>query len=124
MKRLTRRRQRAYSTMMRWVALVMVMSLSGCSFLFVKGPPPNHEQLPYFACTESRAGPVLDTLFTLLQSANLRLAASSSDHEWKDRFGGSAPIERGNAVPLYVALTALGVGGMYYGFKNTGECRD
>jgi len=110
--------------MMRCTALVMVMALSGCSFVFVKGPPPNHEQLPYFDCTESRAVPVLDTVFTLLQAANLLLAASTTDQEWADNFDGNPPFERSSAVPLYVVLAALGAGGMYYGFKNTGECRD
>jgi hypothetical protein len=62
---------------MRWLVWVMVASLSGCSFAFVSGPPPRHEELPAFDCTESRVAPVLDTLFTVLQVANFAVAAGS-----------------------------------------------
>ena len=47
---------------MRRIVLALAL-LSGCSFVFVSGPPAHHEQLPYVSCTESRVAPVLDTIF-------------------------------------------------------------
>jgi hypothetical protein len=109
---------------MRWLVLGMVASLSGCSFAFVSGPPPHHEELPAFDCTESRVAPVLDTVFAALQVANLALAASSTDQQWSDTFNGNPPINRGTAVPLYIALAAVGTFSAYYGYSRTGDCRE
>ena len=45
----------------RWAALAgLWVFASGCSLLFVNGPPQGHEQLAYFPCTESNAVPILD----------------------------------------------------------------
>ncbi|HEX8108568.1 MAG TPA: hypothetical protein VF516_12630, partial [Kofleriaceae bacterium] len=109
---------------MRWLAWVMVASLSGCSLAFVNGPPPQHEQLPAFDCTESRVAPVLDTLFAALQVANFAVAAGSTDQQWSDTFNGHPPINRGPAIPLYAALAALGTVSAYYGYSKTGDCRE
>jgi hypothetical protein len=103
---------------------VMAAWLSGCSFAFVSGPPPHHEELPAFDCTESRVAPVLDTLFAVLEGANLVLAAASTDQQWSDNFNGNPPIERGTAIPLYIALAALGTGSAYYGYARTSACRE
>jgi hypothetical protein len=78
---------------MRWMVWVLIASLSGCSFAFVNGPPPHHEQIPAFDCTESRVAPVLDTLFTALEVANFAVAADSTDQQWSDTFNGNPPID-------------------------------
>jgi hypothetical protein len=80
--------------------------------------------MPAYSCTESRLVPVLDTVWTVLQSANLILALSKSDQGWSDTFNGNPPLSRSAAIPLYAAFVALGGAGMYYGFSRTGECRD
>jgi hypothetical protein len=109
---------------MRWMVWVLATCLSGCSFAFVNGPPPHHEQLPAFDCTESRVAPVLDTLFAVLQVANFALAAGSTDQQWSDDFNGKPPFNRGPAVPLYAALAAVGTVSAYYGYSKTGDCRE
>jgi hypothetical protein len=108
---------------MRRIVLVLAL-LSGCSFVFVSGPPPQHEQLPYFSCTESRVAPVLDTIFAVLQGANFILASSSTDEQWADNFNGDPPISRASSIPLYAVATLLGIGGAYYGYTRTAACRD
>jgi hypothetical protein len=108
---------------MRFMVVAVVVVLSGCSFMFVSGPPPNHEQLPSFSCSESRAAPVVDTILAALQVLNLATAAGNTDEEWNNRFNGNPPISRDTAVPLYVATTVLTTVSAYYGYKNTGECR-
>lgn len=43
--------------------LVLPLLLTGCGFVFTKGPPTGHEQMESFTCTESNAGPILDILW-------------------------------------------------------------
>jgi hypothetical protein len=113
---------------MRKAALVLVVGVAflanACSFVFVSGPPANHRQLPYFDCTSSKTVPILDTLWAGLQTANFALAVTRSDAEWDELFSGDPPVSRSTAIPLYLGLAALGVGGMYYGFTKTSKCRD
>ena len=78
---------------MRRIVLALAL-LSGCSFVFVSGPPPQHEQLPYFSCSESRVFPILDTIFAVLEGANFIFAASVSDERWADNYNGDPPIAR------------------------------
>jgi hypothetical protein len=113
-----------YSAGMRAIALTLAISVTGCSFAFVSGPPANHRQLPAFSCTESRVVPVLDTIWTVLQTTNLIAAAASSDQQWSDLFNGNPPLSRGAAIPLYAVVAALGAAGMYYGYTRTSECRE
>lgn len=100
------------------------MCSTGCSFLFVNGPPPRREEQVAFDCTESRAAPVLDTIFAILQGANFAFAAASSDEQWAENYNGDPPLERTAAVPLYIAGALLFTGSAYYGYTNTRECRD
>ena len=109
---------------MRTIALLLAVTLTGCSFAFVSGPPANYRQVPAFSCTESRVAPVLDTVWTVLQTGNLILAASKSEQGWNDTFNGNPPISRSTAIPLYAVFAALGAAGMWYGFSRTGECRE
>lgn len=103
--------------------MLAVFALSGCSFALVSGPPANHRQLPIVDCTTSRVGPVLDTVWTVLQALNFGLAASSSEAEWNETFDGDPAMSRSTAIPVYAGLAALGAAGMYYGFTRTGACR-
>lgn len=105
---------------MRRAAILGLMC--GCSFAFVSGPPPNHRQLPYFSCTESRLVPILDTVFTALEAANLGLAIHDSPSEWDARFGSTPHLSRNSSIPFYIALAALGGGGMYYGYSRVSAC--
>jgi hypothetical protein len=98
------------------VVLCSSLVLGGCSFVFVKGPPANHEQLPAVTCTESWIVPGLDTAFTAIQVISLAYAASAS--EWNENF-----LSRTGSIVLYAGLAALGGAGMYYGFTRTKRCR-
>ncbi len=105
------------------IATLTGSSLSGCSFAFVSGPPANHRQAPYFDCTSSRVVPVLDVVWSVLQTANFALAVSRSDEDWDDMFNGDPPLARGTAIPVYAILAGLGIGGAVYGFAKTSSCR-
>lgn len=105
------------------IATLTGSSLAGCSFAFVSGPPANHRQAPYFDCTSSRVVPVLDVIWSVLQTANFALSVSRSDEEWDDMFNGDPPLARGTAIPVYAILAGLGIGGAVYGFAKTSSCR-
>jgi hypothetical protein len=110
--------------MRRLVAVILVAQLlGGCSFVLVSGPPSNHQQLPVVDCTTSRLGPILDTVWTILQTINFSVAASRSEQEWNDSFDGDPPLSHSTAIPVYAGLALLGGAGMYYGFSRTGACR-
>ena len=108
---------------MRWLALWCSVSV-GCSFVFVEAPPPQHQKMPVFDCTDSRVVPILDTLWTALQTGNLVLAATVSDQKWEDQFKGDPPFSRHAAIGVYAVFAALGAAGMVHGFTTVEKCRD
>ena len=58
------------------VAGLLCGAVSGCGFLFSHGPPPGHEGLSSFECTESKTGPVLDILWGAASAVGATLGAS------------------------------------------------
>ena len=103
---------------MRAVRLLLCMSLltaaSGCSFLFVHGPPANHEQLEYIPCTESDAGPVLDIVWGGLNVLGAIVIASSPD-EYENP---DAAVASGIAWGVVSAVAAP------TGFKKVAACKN
>src|SRR6185312_8095791 len=87
---LDRTTARFYSAAMRRLAGFLalsacsMLSVSGCSFAFVSGPPANHAQLAYFDCTSSRLAPVLDSVLTGLMILDEISLGASSDQQWAD----------------------------------------
>ena len=77
-----------------------------------------------FECTSSRLGPILDTVWTVLMTANLAVAAGSSKQDWEDNFDGDPPFSRNVAIPVYIGAALLGGAGMYFGYTRTSACRD
>jgi hypothetical protein len=73
--------------------------------------PPNHERLPYFDCSTSRAPPVIDSIFTATNLISVGLVAGSEE---KDTF---MPIMLGLGVAAVWAASAV------YGFTKTDECQ-
>jgi hypothetical protein len=102
------------------VAVATSVSLSGCSFIFSQGPPPNHERLPYFDCSTSYVPPVLDTVWAGLNGLGAVIAAGQSEAEWrsKNNYSQSTVIASG--------LIWLGVSGAsaIYGYSKAGSCNE
>ena len=44
-------------------AIALLVAISSCGFIMTQAPPQNHEQLTYFSCTESNAGPIIDIIW-------------------------------------------------------------
>ena len=110
--------------------LAVFLALSGCSFAFVSGPPPDHARLSYFDCTTSRLAPVLDTVLTGLMALNVLTLAAASDADWAssnhcNQGDPNCPVlSRNGAMIIDGALGVAGAAGMIYGFSKTGACRE
>lgn len=102
------------------ISLATTVALSGtaCSFTFTRRPPPNHQQMASFDCTESRAAPVLDTIFTSYQVLRVAAAMGASDADYE-----GAALSRPVDIGFGLALGALGLASAAYGYSATGECR-
>lgn len=61
------------------VAMIFALSLNGCGFIFVNGPPDGQENMNYFNCTESQVGPILDGVWAGLNASGAVLAATNPD---------------------------------------------
>jgi hypothetical protein len=110
--------------MRRLTAVLMAfLTSTGCSFALVSGPPANHQQLPVIECTTSRVGPILDTVWSVLQTLNLVAAIAQDEESWQDQFHGDAPFSRNAAIGIYSSFAALGAAGMWYGYSGVSECR-
>jgi hypothetical protein len=94
------------------VALLCAL-LTGCGFVFTKGPPTGHEQMLAFSCTESNAGPILDIVWGGLNV--LGAAAAAADPEAYDNSGQIVAV--GLAWGVFSGFSAA------IGYKKTRECR-
>lgn len=91
------------------LALVLTISLSGCSYLFVTEapPPPVWKSVKWSDCTQSNFLPGLDTTFAVLDGISAIAAAGS-----------------GESAALVGALlgTALYGSSAIYGFRHVDRC--
>ncbi len=89
------------------VLLAAACAQAGCSFIFVEGPPDRHEQMPYFACSTSKAPPVLDTVAGGLYAASAAIPSNKTTE-----------TARIGAAVLAAGLAASAI----YGFTQVGQC--
>jgi hypothetical protein len=90
---------------------------SGCSFIFVDGPPAAHQKMPYFDCTTSNIAPVVDVVFAA--SAAVQGAAFLANQS--SGSGSSSLAAEGGVVLAEAAL--FGVSALT-GFGKTSSCRE
>jgi hypothetical protein len=89
----------------------------GCvSFLGVSGPPADHRERPAFACTESYASPIIDTV---LAAAGTTLTVGIAG---VGQALGSVHYDR--LAILAVGTVVLPTASAVYGYSKVGECRD
>jgi|GEM_PF-3585240 len=103
-------------------ATIALVSLqSGCSFLFVHGPPSNHAELASFDCSESNGWPIFDVIWAGLNGLG---AATAGDTPEMTSNGGTSTGPSQDEV-VAVGVTWLVVSGIsaIYGFSKTSECR-
>jgi hypothetical protein len=70
--------------------LLLALTVSGCSFALVRGPPEGHESMAYFACDDDREWPTYDLLYagaTGLLGITVILAGRSDISAWDPEDG-------------------------------------
>lgn len=96
----------------------LAVAFGGCSFVFVHGPPHDHERLPFFDCTTSNVLPILDALYAGAAATDAALAGSGN-HVF-----ASSSTSSSTADTLVLAGEAALVGASaIYGFSKTSDCR-
>jgi hypothetical protein len=94
--------------------------LAGCSFLFVSGPPAQHERLHYFDCSSSAAAPVADGTWAAIEGL-FAVGLASADGD-TDSEGNK--LNTTSAVALFGVLAAVHAGSMVYGLVQGNRCGD
>ena len=94
----------------RWAASPLLLAvacaaplLSGCSFLFVDGPPPHHRSLAYFDCTSSRLAPVTDLVLGGLEGIGVAAEVAG-----QQRSSDSSVIAPAAVAAAFVASGIVG----------------
>jgi hypothetical protein len=96
----------------RGVLALLALTGSGCSFLFVDGPPAAHTKLPFFECTSSVTLPTIDLVIGAvagIQAGAVVMDPNNSSTE-------SAIVAAGEA--------ALFTASAIYGYNKTAKCRE
>ena len=93
---------------------------TACGWIFVNGPPPNHERLNYFTCTQSRVAPGIDLVWTGFALLGVVTVLAASDAEVESHFG----YGKGPAAGIYAGWGAVTGLSAVSGFKKVNQCRD
>ena len=104
-------RKRFGSRPMTISLLALMPFTAGCGFLFSHAPPEDHEQLDYFTCTESNAGPIIDVIWGSLNV--LAGLAAASDPEF---YGEGAAV-------AYLSWGVLSAAAAGVGFNKSKKCK-
>jgi hypothetical protein len=86
---------------------------SGCSFLFVHGPPADHARVTTFECSESNAWPVVDVIWAGLNGLGAASAA-----------GDDKNPQQGQIVGVGIAWLVVSGISAIYGFGKVSTCKD
>ncbi len=100
--------------------VLVLLPASGCSFVFVSGPPPAAERTRGYDCTQSMVVPVIDIALAALALASSTQAALATDEEYS-RYG---PTSRAVAIPMGFAWTVVYGMSALTGFRRVDSCRE
>src|SRR5687767_5586014 len=84
---------------------------SGCSFLFVKGPPVGHAGMVTFECSDSRGWPTFDVIWAGLNGIGAASAAGDDENP-----------DQGQIVAVGLAWLVLSGISAGYGFSKVSDC--
>ena len=114
--------QRVWTGMARKKALLATVAVmlgpgmgSGCSFVFIKGPPADHESRPYFECTSEpivAIMPVADAVAGALVGFGAMVATQVPSGE-----------NQGDAMAAWAIASGL-LASAVYGLASASRCQD
>jgi hypothetical protein len=99
--------------------LLSVVATSGCSLLFVDGPPPERARQQSIKCTDSNFWPVVDVLWAGFQVGRTAFAVSRDDSYYKDN-----PLSRESDIALGIAFLGLHTVSSVVGFRAVSQCNE
>ena len=94
-------------------ALAGLLSLSGCSYLFVTPPHEASDGRVIGECTTNRVAPAVDTLLVTTNALGALYAATADGVQ-----------NRGIAIGVGVGAAAFWLSSAIYGYYNTGRCSE
>ena len=100
---------------------VLPLTSTACAWILVNGPPPNHERLNFFTCSQSRVTPGLDLVWSGFMVLGAVAVLAASDAEVERDFGYG---NKGLAIGTYAGWGVLTGLSAASGFKKVGQCRD
>lgn len=106
-------RKRFGSRPMTISLLALLPMATGCGFLFSHAPPEGHEQLDYFTCTESNAGPIIDVIWASLNVIGALAATADPD----------AYVNSGEIVTIGLSWGVLSGAAAGVGFNKSKKCK-
>ncbi len=97
------------------LSVALALGSGGCSWLFVQPLAPTYERGdPAINCTSNVAAPVIDTIFTVLDTVELIAIGGSSSN-----------VQNKDSVLLGATLGIIIWGSSaIYGYRHTSECSD
>jgi hypothetical protein len=111
---------------LRLLAVSSLVGLSGCSLMFVDGPPSAHASMQSFSCDESRVWPVIDGGFAALSAISMLTAETKVDTIYSlFGFGGYDTSTSHKSEQIAAGALGLVVHGTsaVIGFRRVQQCR-
>jgi len=108
------------------IAALALQSIPGCSFLFMRRPPPLPVgPEPDVECTRSQTAPILDLSFTALPALALIGLCSPSSSPSSSSYVGPTfgHCDAGKAILGGVLMAAPWIASGIYGFHLSARCR-
>jgi len=112
----------------RLVPLLLCLALTGCSFLFVDGPPATHASMPEFSCDESKAWPIVDAVLAgtgVLSALTAEEQVETRSEGWFCLFCQTYQDTTSKGEVIAGALTAVALYGSsaFIGNRRVNSCR-
>jgi hypothetical protein len=108
-------RQAGRGTAVAVVAGLLLVN-SACGFVLTQAPPQGHERLPYFSCTQSNAGPIIDVIWGGLNILGALAASGDPNSAYYSN-------NRGQVVAVGLAWGVVSGSSAIVGFGKTSRCR-
>ena len=96
------------------------LTFTACGWAFVQAPPPNHESMASFTCTNSNTLPMIDAIWGGLNLAAAVSAISKSEYDFARDY---PDIDRNNAIAGTLAFGVIGALAARTGSQKVKECR-
>ncbi len=110
----------------KFLCLLLVINLSGCSFFFSQGPPKVHASLAEFECSTRYLAPGIDTGIGGLMLMPAVAFAVMSDDEYLNKYAKDEPNPKASGkygtAAVSMAMAAAFGAAAFYGFRAANSC--